>query len=145
MAGLRRTILALIIPFLTVFCVPLTCPGSWLDALLYVLGSLTSLIVLLSLILWASMLIGLRSRSQVRAVLTSALLLLAWSVLPLSIYAIASDTWNALAVVLLSPTSIVLPLGLEQYPVIAWEIVVLGCMIYGSLCLAAVTERNRRK
>jgi hypothetical protein len=51
----------------------------------------------------------------------------------LSIYAIASDTWNALAVVALSPTSIVLPLGLEQYPVVAWEIVALGCMTYGSL------------
>jgi hypothetical protein len=133
MAGLRRTILALVVPFVTIFCVPLTCPGSWLDALLYLVGSLTSLAVLLPLILWTSMLIGLRSRSQVRAVLTSTLYLLAWAVLPLAIYGIITSRWNALAVVVLSPTSIVLPLGLEQYPVIAWEIVVLGCLVYGSL------------
>ncbi len=133
LAGLRRTILALIVPFVTMFCVPLTCPGVWLDALLYLVGSLASLAVLIPLILWTSMLIGLRSRSQVRAVLTSTLFLLAWSVLPLSIYAIASDNWNALAVVLLSPTSIVLPLGLEQYPVIDWEIVLPGYMMYGLL------------
>jgi len=133
MGGLRRTILALVVPLVTMYCVPLTCPGSWVDALLYLVGSLASLAVLFPLILWTSMLIGLRSRSQVRAVLTSALLLLAWSVLPLSIHAIAGDVWNPLAVVALSPTSIVLPLGLEHYPTIAWRIVVLGCMTYGSL------------
>ncbi len=88
MRGVRRTMIAVAVPIATVqlatFFVQPPGPGRWY----YLMGSALALVSVLPLAAWASMLIGLRMRSQLRATLAVGVLLFVSITVPSGLFPI---------------------------------------------------------
>lgn len=84
-AGVRRLMMVLYVPFLTIFAFELWWGGfdSPGQALMYVVCSGLSILIYCPLIAWISFLIGLKVHSQSRAILLSLMLIFGWTFLPI--------------------------------------------------------------
>jgi hypothetical protein len=82
MRGVRRTMVAVAIPILTVQLATAMIQTDLILAIVYLLGCLLSLAVLLPLTAWAAMLISLRVRTQFRATMILALMIPGFVILP---------------------------------------------------------------
>lgn len=81
MDGVHRTMWTLALPLLTVFCATsLTLPSP--VALAYLAGSAMTVAICMPLCTWVSMLIGLRAKTQMRAVVAAVLLITGWIFVP---------------------------------------------------------------
>jgi len=82
MDGVKGTMWTLAIPLLTVFCATsLTLFPSPL-AFVWLAGSIMTVAILMPLCAWVALLIGLRARTQMRAVIGSVLLITGWIFVP---------------------------------------------------------------
>lgn len=82
LSGTRRLVVAVCVPFLTICLSRLVVRGANSTELLYVVGACLTLAVYLPLVAWLSMLIGLRARGQLQALLVTVFVLSAWVLLP---------------------------------------------------------------
>jgi ABC-type transport system involved in multi-copper enzyme maturation permease subunit len=91
-AGVRRLILVLMVPFLTLFVCELLVRvisawrGRWgetnFHALAYMVASILTLVIYLPLVAWMSLAIGLKVRTQARALIGSLAAIVGWAVVP---------------------------------------------------------------
>ena len=91
--GVRRLIIVLTIPFLTLFLFSAWCRSymphdRWygyrdFDTTLYLTTTLLSITIYLPMVAWMSMLIGLKIRSHAKAIVASLASIVAWCVFPL--------------------------------------------------------------
>ena len=154
MRGVRRLMLVLCVPFLTVFIfeawwrggfhIPYIQQGFEFNRAVYLTASLLSLAIYFPLIAWVSVLIGLRVRSQARAIFGSLAAIVAWCLLPVC-FLIAlliaaggspDDQWLYLA--LLSPAAIIPFNQYHDYQEFGsrWAPVLLNFAIYGAVLYA---------
>jgi ABC-type transport system involved in multi-copper enzyme maturation permease subunit len=166
--GIHRLIYVLLVPFLTIILFKTWWISSlgrdWgrgpSDAVLYLTCSVLSLAVYLPLVCWVSFFIGLKVRSQTRAIVGALATIVCWCVLPF-VFLIPLFEWgiyqhrSELNFLLLSSPATIIPLnefgelyGAGSSP---WTTVVLNYIMYGLLlavirarCLAAADRRLGR-
>jgi ABC-type transport system involved in multi-copper enzyme maturation permease subunit len=90
MRGITRLMLAVSVPLLTVVLIHAwvggPIKGDPLDWLVYVLGSAATMAIYFPMLSWGALSIGLRSRTQARAILAALTLLAGWMALAPAIY-----------------------------------------------------------
>ncbi len=138
--GVRRLILVMAVPFLTIFVFEAWWESSLLSmrSLNYLFCSVLSIVVYLPLVAWISFWIGLKVRSQARATLLALLVIFGWTFLPLilefplySPMGLRQDRLiGPLIATFISPASIVFQNEARQAPFV---IVVVNFAIYGLL------------
>jgi len=153
----RRLLLILLVPFLTIMCVEAwweygvwqygwsgrrSGVVSWDSTWLFILASL-SVLIYLPMIAWLSLWIGMIVRSPTRSILACLGVIVVWAGLAPLVFAmlnayfgINDRTW--LPLLLLSPASIIPFIefdGLDEFPWAPWLIVALNFCWYAGITL----------
>lgn len=152
--GVKRLIVVLLAPFLTLFLfhaswstgVSSNPGGQWyreFDPTRYLVCSMLSVGIYLPLVAWLSLFIGLRVRSQARAIIGSLGAIVGWCILPfvfifIPFVILTNRSSDATFLLLLSPATII-PLNefreIEFICDFPWVAVVFNFLIYGGALL----------
>jgi ABC-type Na+ efflux pump permease subunit len=150
--GVRRLMVVLAIPFATIFLFEAWLRtavgnGAWGDtvserfsSVRYLITSGLTVGVYLPMIAWLSAWIGLRARSQTRAMMGALAVILGWCVLPLlcvvpTLQLLSMPVYSNWAYLTLLSPMIIVPLNeaneFREFPGGPWSVVVLNFAIYG--------------
>jgi len=147
MDGVKGTMWALAIPLLTVYCaISLTLFPSPL-AFVWLAGSVMTIVILMPLCTWVALLIGLRAKTQMRAVIGAVLLIMGWIFVPGIVFDQPLGPEELRLNLFLSPTWLIhllsasLPSNSPRLPDVSepWQLAVslsAGGAFYGGLLLA---------
>ena len=119
-AGMRRLIIVMAVPILTVNLThALVQQRNWTQPLIYLILSSFAAFTLLYLVTWVSAGIGLKIHSQTKSVLVSAIVLLGWALTPIEVCAfLPVDIFISKMIMLASPISAVA--NIESF-IVPWE------------------------
>ncbi|MBM82183.1 MAG: hypothetical protein CMJ78_16575 [Planctomycetaceae bacterium] len=106
--GVRRLFLVLLVPFATLLFVEIWWDRLWqFHGWIRVLSFVFSVVIYLPLAAWISFWVGLKLKSQMRAILVSLLIVFGWSLLPLSLNEFLG-IWPMREVALFCPSAFIL-------------------------------------
>jgi ABC-type transport system involved in multi-copper enzyme maturation permease subunit len=152
--GVRRLMGVLCVPFLTIFLFEtwwkssVSAPIGWqrytFNGPLYLVCSVLSIAIYLPMIAWLSLLIGLRVRTQTRAIIGSLAAIVGWCILPFFVLiplisAIRPGSDSGFVFLMLLSPIIIVPLNefthLGEFAKSPWIAVIINFFIYGTFLI----------
>lgn len=152
--GLRRLIWVISACFVTAFLLEVWWYGSaglnsWqgYSSSRYLVASVLSLVIYLPLVTWVSMWIGLKTKSQTRAILVSLAAITAWCMIPVGVFILfaAFTGTEYVSIMFLAPFGMIMINELNDFPkymnshdsqaVVVWGLVFANYAWYGVLVL----------
>ncbi len=152
--GLRRLIWVISACFVTAFLFEVWWNGSvghrsWFGYSWsrYLVGSMLSLLVYLPLVIWLSMWIGLKTKSQTRAILLSLATITAWCLIPFGVFILFAELTGTeyTSILFLAPCAMIVVNELNEFPkysnamdtqaMLAWVVILVNYAWYGGWVL----------
>tara|TARA_R110002096_G_scaffold267838_5_gene461573 strand:- start:213 stop:971 length:759 start_codon:yes stop_codon:yes gene_type:complete len=152
--GLRRLIWVISACFVTAYLFEVWWNGSvghnsWFgySRTRYLVGSVLSLLVYLPLVIWLSMWIGLKTKSQTRAILLSLATIAAWCLIPFGVFILFAELTGSeyTPILFLAPFAMIVVNELNDFPkysnamgtqaILEWVVVFVNYAWYGGWVL----------